>query len=151
MFRMMTQNSREFYYNGNESGKDLDTTKMKFEQKMEYVQNMQAGEFAILKDAVIHIFDAATLNPLAEKLCNLMEAQVTDMIVPFYTKYIVVDKITPVYKQTLSTLQSRAFEAERTPNKSNIQGMLNIQTVSMEWLRECFMQERILSSELYRP
>lgn len=75
----------------------------------------------------------------------------TDMIVPFYTKFIVVDKITPVYKQTLNTLQSRAFEAERTPNKTNLLGMLNIQTVSMEWLRQCFIQEKLLPSELYKP
>lgn len=74
MFRMLTQNSQEFYFENEEREKKIETISMPFEQKLEHVSKMQAGEFAILKDAVIHIFDAASLNPMAERLCNLMEA-----------------------------------------------------------------------------
>lgn len=105
MFRILTQNDRSFYHETDSSTDrmEVDTIKLSYEQKLEKVQNMQAGEFGILDGQVFFIFDT-NLNPEANTLCNLMEAQVTDQIIPFYTNYIVVDKVTPIYRQTLNSL-----------------------------------------------
>ena len=121
MFRIMTQNDKSFYFETKLTG-TIDPSKMSLHQKMDYISSLEPGEFQILKGVVIHIFDQQKLNPVAVNLCNLMEAQVTDMIVPFYTRYILVDKITPVYRQTLNSLQSRALEAERAPGETGIRG-----------------------------
>lgn len=64
---------------------------------MEYVRNLEIGEFNVLDDCMIHIYDNS-LNPEALNICNLLGAMTTDSIVPFLTSHIVVDKITPVLK-----------------------------------------------------
>lgn len=63
----VTHRALDQYYNGSSSGQILhfhknsykaDTTKMTFEAKLEHVENLQAGEFGILRNVVIHIFDS---------------------------------------------------------------------------------------------
>lgn len=131
---------------------------MSLEDKIEYATNLEAGQLSILQGKVIHIFDSEVLNPLAIQLCNLMEAQVTDSIIPFFTEIVIVDKVTPVLKQTISSLQSRAIEAERGSvqnvignRQSGIKALLSIKTVSIEWLKQCFLQEKILPLEQFKP
>jgi hypothetical protein len=70
-----------------------------------------------------------------------MEATTTSGIIPFLTTHIVVDKITPVLKNTISALMSQAVEGHQQAisGRGVSTSMLNFNVVSIEWLKQCFI------------
>ena len=88
-------------------------------------------------------------------LCDIMEASTTDSIIPFLTTHIVVDKVTPAFKTQLNQLYSKAVEGHSKSGTAVGRGavttMLNFQTVSIDWLRQCLLQEQVLPCENYKP
>lgn len=101
LFRILTQNDQSVFIE--EMDTKPDTMGMSLEQKMEHFKLCQISEMAPLQECMIHIYDES-LNPNAIRLCNLLGGMTTDSIVPFLTTHVVADKITPVLKQTISSL-----------------------------------------------
>ena len=89
------------------------TLKMSVEEKLEYFQQMQVCEDMVLADCFIHVYDTE-LNPMALDLINATGSMMTDSIIPFLTTHIVVQKFTPVLKQTLNLLHSKAMEGAKS-------------------------------------
>ena len=121
------------------------------EEKIEYCMKLQSGEMNILAGVYVHIYDS---NAEAQTLCDIMEATTTSNIIPFLTTVIVVDKITPVYKNIINQLYSRAVEGHKQGeihSRGTITSMINFQTVSIEWLRQCLLQEKKVDCESYKP
>jgi uncharacterized membrane protein YjjP (DUF1212 family) len=73
----------------------------------------------VLSECFVHIYDN-DLNPMAMNLCNCTGAMITNSIVPFLTTHVLVSKYTPVLKQTLNMMHSRAIEGAKT-NKDDKQ------------------------------
>ena len=86
---------------------------MSVEEKLEYFQQMQVCEDMVLADCFIHDYDTE-LNPMALDLINATGSMMTDSIIPFLTTHIVVQKFTPVLKQTLNLLHSKAIEGAKS-------------------------------------
>ena len=91
---------------------------MPLSQKIEYVAALDVQDMPILENCVINIFDNS-LSQEASQLCNLMGAMTTDTIIPFLTTHIVTNKITPTLRQTLNSIQMRAFESINNKNNSS--------------------------------
>lgn len=106
----------------------------------------------ILSDCFIHVYDSE-LNPMAMDLINATGAMINDSIIPFLTTHIVVKKLTPVLKQTLNLLHSKAIEgAPSNKDKSKLFGnFMNIHIVSLDWLKDSFLHEKRLSEIKYLP
>lgn len=75
----------------------------------------------------------------------------TNSIIPFLTTHIVVGKFTPVLKQTLNMMHSKAIEGCKEQSGKIFGSFLNIQVVTIEWLKQCFMQEKRLPEIKYFP
>ena len=82
----------------------------------------------------------------------LMGAMVSDDIVPHFTTHVVAEKITPILSQHINGLAHRtgSMVAEKKQNK-NLGSWLNIQIVTIDWLRQCFRTKMVLDAEKYRP
>jgi len=158
----LTQNDQSAFSEPEMAAQAIDTSSLSFDEKMAHVQELEICDFNFLGECMIHIYDNS-LNPVATQLCNLLGAMMTDSVIPFLTTHIVVEKITPVLKQTISALHSRAIEGSRDSRQLNdvtrtgntgpaaAQSFLSIHIVSLEWLKQCLIQEKRLPEDQYRP
>lgn len=117
--------------------------------KLKHFEGLQVGQKPILQECFIHVYDK-DLEVL--QLCNYTQATVVDSIVPFLTTHIVVEKLTPVLKSTITQLQSKAISGtqndifQKTTKESDAKNklkafnsFLNIKIVTSEWLRQSLL------------
>ena len=90
---------------------------------------------------------------MAMDLVNATGSMMNDSIIPFLTTHIVVKKFTPMLKQTLNLLHSKAIEGARTnQDKSKLFGtFMNIHVVTLDWLKDSFLHEKRMSELKYVP
>ena len=69
------------------------------------------------------------------------------------TTHIVAEKITPVLKHTLNSMQSRVIEGmKNSKGKGQLQSsFLGIHVVSLDWLKQCLMKEQKLPEDKFKP
>lgn len=93
------------------------------------------NDLDFLSDCAIHVFDDK-LNPEAAQLAMVMGSMVTDEIVPHFTTHVIAEKITPILSQHINSLAHRtAGSAVDKKMNKNLGSWLNIQVVTIDWLR----------------
>lgn len=110
------------------------------------MSRQEADDGVILEDCVIAVAEQE-LYAHAFRLCTMLGACITDTITPQFTTHVVSSKVTPMLKQSLQLLQSKAVEQLNKLTKLNSESITgavssnmivgyghNMKIVTIEWL-----------------
>ena len=167
LFKLFTQGDRSMFHQSVKTS----TGQTKSERKsgksipelIETFSRTAADEDLILEDCVVAIISGTNDETKSwSKLASMLGSTVTDQIMASFTTHVITQQVTPLLKQQLSMLQSRAIDAVNKQNKvlsggNSDQGQTivghshSIKIVTSEWLEACLMQKAKVPEEIYLP
>ncbi|TNV81653.1 hypothetical protein FGO68_gene48 [Halteria grandinella] len=162
LFTLYLQGDRSVFYTPPKVAKKEKRQKTVGEL-LETVSRQQADEGIILEDCVIAVAEQE-LYARAFRLCNLLGAVVTDQITPQFTTHVISSKITPMLKQSLTNLQTKAVDQLNKLTKLTSDTITggnsstaiigyghNMKLVTIEWLEQCLVQGARVAEESFVP